>query len=649
MDADEDHPEFDNDSKWPRRLLHVPSMTSHKWSPGNTYGATSNPTYIAVSYTWGRFVIGQTGSADNSLVQLMPIKKINWPLPRIRPEHFSVDDFLQAIREMMRPADRFYEFDHLRNKRALRKGGYLRSLFRPLLRWLEKHLSEFEFLWLDIACIDQRDGDTSRTSTKMAEIGRQARIFQNAKHTYVWLSETSHQKLQDSLDKLASAVVGLQCEPYERSNSPYNPASHIKAALLALEALTADPWFGSLWTLQEGYLCNHAILLSRDIKVACDASKVAMKCATLENLYKLIHDIVFWSERTQTPRDDVHFVKLMDLLRSSGLSALWYNNPMGLLAVATNRQPWDPLDRVYGIMQVLGTDFRVGKSADPSPSHTCPSHPCPSYPCPSHTYTPEELEAEFGTKMLEEYPVLSQMHTYLEPPAPGEAWRVQEHSVVPWIAERGDMFGWDSGQRIDVSIPISCQPLCGLTTKLFRGNHLWEGRQWGHFSGRACSFQTLQRAWQRADDPNYANGPVSSLRQSQWRMHMNTIPSIHVIALDRGTDLSPLPPGLDAVNIVNLKDSKDTHEIAKWMVEKHKALDLRVLLLGKCQFHGEACNIGVVAFQRAVDGILHWRRVGICLWLYSHFSDWDGPQDLWEVLSASVESKDWTQLNALYG
>jgi len=37
---------------WPQRLLHVPSMTSFEWEPGNRYGVHIVPLYNAFSYTW---------------------------------------------------------------------------------------------------------------------------------------------------------------------------------------------------------------------------------------------------------------------------------------------------------------------------------------------------------------------------------------------------------------------------------------------------------------------------------------------------------------------------------------------------------------------------------------------------------------------
>lgn len=174
-------------------------MTSHKRSSGNTSITEEDPilnTFLCHTHTWGKIVVRHDIAVGH--VRHMPIKGVLWPLPRIQPEHFNIGKFFDIVHETMKKANRFYGFDYLRSETALRKGGLIRQLLRPLLRWLDKHVVESEFLWLDIACIDERDGPF----TKMAEIGRQARIFQNAEHTYVWRCNTSHQTLQSSLDSL---------------------------------------------------------------------------------------------------------------------------------------------------------------------------------------------------------------------------------------------------------------------------------------------------------------------------------------------------------------------------------------------------------------------------------------------------------------
>ena len=46
---------IDELGEWPRRLLHVSSMTSYEWQPGNVYRGCKELKYLAISYTWGRW------------------------------------------------------------------------------------------------------------------------------------------------------------------------------------------------------------------------------------------------------------------------------------------------------------------------------------------------------------------------------------------------------------------------------------------------------------------------------------------------------------------------------------------------------------------------------------------------------------------
>lgn len=603
-DADSDHPMFSNESNWPRRLLHVPSMISYKWAPGNNYGGRQNPLYIAVSYTWGRFQLRSPNEKPH--VGALPIRGVPWSIPRVDPDiHFSVHEFQHVIHEMMKTAERYYEFDHLKSPRALQKTP-VSWLVRPLLRWLERHKMVYEFLWLDIACIDQRAGPI-----QMDEIGRQARIFMNAKYSYVWLSHLSCDKIESLLDDLSVANNGLQRELFDPKHR--NDGHHwILLATQAVRGFTDDPWFKSLWTLQEGYLCNHAIILSREGRVSYDLSKIVVRSFSLNYLFKLTYDIILWSERTLTTRDYPELVELMDLVHRTGLAALFCNNPMGLLGVSYNRNPTNELDRVYGIMQTLGTNFRVGTNSD-------------------HVYTLRELEDELGASILQTYPVLSQMHVHAQAPAIGAGWRVQGNSRIPWMVERGDMYGWNSGDRVDVNIEISHHTLCNLSTKRI-GDTLW-----AQISGKACSFDVLQRGWLNADNSEHAE----KLKQSQWRMHGCTSQPIQMISLDRGTYLDPQPIGLDTLNV------ESSHQLAAWMTEQSCMHRLVVFLLGQCTFNGEVFCSGMVLFEREEDGIRHWCRVGICIWLYSHMRGGNNVHPLWPLLKG--ESNDWYSLEGLFG
>jgi hypothetical protein len=208
-DSDYDEPlaskgEFFNDSAlhdnfgaWPQRLLHVDSMTSYQWKPGNVYGDYLAPKYNAISYTWGRYEI------DNPYVekkvnkrvmkhtQAIKIRGVDWNIPRIDPDHFKEEEFQTAI------------------KHACLLGGS----------------DKIEFLWIDVGCIDQNNGPQ-----KDLEIGRQAIIFRGAERVFIWLTRLNEAHLSSILTDLfesssmyiatlAVAIIEVQ-NANENTNSP---------------------------------------------------------------------------------------------------------------------------------------------------------------------------------------------------------------------------------------------------------------------------------------------------------------------------------------------------------------------------------------------------------------------------------------------
>ena len=162
---------------WPQRLLHVKSMTSYEWSSGNVYGGHVAPRYNAISYTWGRFDVNwmeNVGKRVFRKVKSIDIKGLPWSdaIPRIHPDHFTTTEFQGVINRacILSPDD------------------------------------AVEFVWVDIACIDQRDGPQ-----KKGEIGRQAAIFRGAQMAFVWLTRLKSSKLQRVLECLSSCA-GERCD-----------------------------------------------------------------------------------------------------------------------------------------------------------------------------------------------------------------------------------------------------------------------------------------------------------------------------------------------------------------------------------------------------------------------------------------------------
>jgi hypothetical protein len=85
----------------------------------------------------------------------------------------------------------------------------------------------------------------------------------------------------------------------------------------------------------------------------------------LDDILFRANSILAWSGRTTKPLDTLSVSELMGLLHTSGLGALWHRNPMGLLAVSSNRNPRDPLDRVYGIIQTPRSQLPCRESGRP--------------------------------------------------------------------------------------------------------------------------------------------------------------------------------------------------------------------------------------------------------------------------------------------
>jgi hypothetical protein len=162
------------------RKLPVASTTSpcllddiHHWQPGNIYGGYSNPEYNALSYTWGRWKLNSGQLDDVASLNVHGIDK--WSIPRIDPAHFSVNDFKEAIHTA---ANANIDF--------------------PV-----------EFVWVDVACIDQRESSLEMAS----EIGRQARIFKGANDVFIWLTKYNFDELHawaTSLERCSTAQDGMK-------------------------------------------------------------------------------------------------------------------------------------------------------------------------------------------------------------------------------------------------------------------------------------------------------------------------------------------------------------------------------------------------------------------------------------------------------
>jgi hypothetical protein len=123
---DHDHPDFDEQSRWPRRLLHVPTMTSYQWRPENSYNGVQAPDYAIISYTWGRWRL----SDARSDVEALQVEGVPWEIPKVHPNHFTATQFQQVLQLVVE------------NSSKDSTGGGGQGDASP-------------FVWLDVACIPQ--------------------------------------------------------------------------------------------------------------------------------------------------------------------------------------------------------------------------------------------------------------------------------------------------------------------------------------------------------------------------------------------------------------------------------------------------------------------------------------------------------------
>lgn len=206
---------LDSAPYWPRRLLHMPTMCSHKrkrhdaFGPGFFGSRTRRPPYATLSYTWGRYITTSTGASSDSTNL---VKNIPWKIPSVNPEHFVAEDLSQVIQTIHK-------------------------------------ITGLEYLWIDIACIKTEWAPDTQLGR---EVSMQQDIFRNSAASFVWLSETSASCLT------AISTATTESLPQE---DIFN-ADHTRM-VNQLRRIIEDPWFTSLWTLPEGAVQPGAILLSQ--------------------------------------------------------------------------------------------------------------------------------------------------------------------------------------------------------------------------------------------------------------------------------------------------------------------------------------------------------------------------------------------------
>ena len=313
-------------SERPLRLLHVRTMTSVE--PG--IEATDPPEYNILSFTWGRW--------KSDAERPIQVEGTNWKAPAVRPEHFSPEDFQRVLRAVSQDVD---------------------------------------YVWVDIACINQGRKDED-IAERMDQIGKQMGIFSGATKAYVWLSRSSKADLEESLGEMYGYGQELidQLSQIRETNEPLSTEEEqsildlVEDNTQAFRSFCSDPWFSSLWTLQESVLRRDAIILSREGETLDDGGTV-LSLAMVGNFYRNVLKTLnrhLVSQHRFSSRIDQKILDLRDELKSNVLAFMVCSNPNVAYSLARHRTCERQEDQIYGIMQVYG--LRLGKTDEPLNSFT---------------------------------------------------------------------------------------------------------------------------------------------------------------------------------------------------------------------------------------------------------------------------------------
>ena len=588
-------------SVWPRRLLHVGTMTSVVRGDGNVYAGWVEPRYNILSYTWGRFT-QQGGRSIN-------INGIEWAIPAVYESHFSVEDFEAVIRQV----------------------GH-----------------DVEFIWVDIACIHQEDG-----REKAEEIGRQAAIFKNAHKAFIWLNRHEHSILTTVIETVCVEGMFAIMRLSDTRQQAENPDGWIKLIRDGLESikaafdeLFADPWFSSLWTLQESVLRRDAFILSRKgeyiftslAKLPWQFKAVASACHEYYESLLPFSNIPTPIERnhiTRLPRgralqllsdEAERATSLCNLIHQRGLGFVWTSNPNIAYCVGQYRVTTNPLDQVFGIMQIYGINCgQTSKSKEAA-------------------LQLRELEDQFGSELVTMSPLLSQMFTHSEVFKPRKSWLItQKCKVPPALDVRGAPFESSKSNLCQMSVEKTGQV---------------------NFHGKAWHFMDLLRSLTLGDSMN-----VEDFRQAISRILQNHRLQPSTSILQEKAPVEPLtwedaktfhsvrPPGFRKYSHeIRLRPSSSAPQVSVLLDRYHELvvgsldpeldcltpglasrdeelyalmtgiqvartfgeLNLRVLLLGQIPHANLNVNIGLIlghtAGNKPGSESCRWDRIGLVVW-----------------------------------
>ena len=421
----------------------------------------------------------------------------------------------------------------------------------------------------------------------------------------------------------------------------------VASARASLDQIFIDPWFTSLWTLQEAFLCQHAYMLPLEaemtniglnfdieteplltLQALCNAS------VTLNQIIEIERPIIQaqWESDKSNPdicKRQKYLADVYGMLNRRGLLALATRNPIALYNTAQYRRSSLDRDRVYGIQQVFG--FRLGDSAP---------HVSKTKAKPVNRFV---LEDQLGAAILVKYPVASQLHVFTEPVEEGRGWRVGASSVVPKLEIQRSI--WD----------LTFEHLCHVSTENIKG------QTWAFFRGHSCGLSELSRAWKYSHErPSISEilGP-----QSPQQILLDTF--LHGIA-DEDLKDRPEEPIWTTVwsKRKEIPRTEHQHRLASGvnaLIPKvFEGESPTVLLLGSFEDgsqdaqtadHSARYHVGLIIVRKARATAPYWKRLGFCIWQfgYGHQAIENDESPQLALMRARTPCAGWKPLSGLFG
>ena len=279
-----------------------------------------------------------------------------------------------------------------------------------LERVLQQIKQREDYVWIDIACIDQK-----RIKPKMEEVGRQASIFKRARRSYVWLNSHDPMLIQHHLQTLLRHAYNLATE------NTYL-LKVIEGLDKSIRRLLRDFWFSSLWTLQESVLKRQALLLNKrgELIATHDPWSGQSPYVGLSDISGALWIVRLMIDSTIvegacTPPCSERLRSLLSVIDQSGTSFGFCLNPNTQYSAARFRKTTRLEDRIYAIMQIYG--YKLGDTASPNRK--------------AQNFGIADLELQFLKKLTSESAILSQAFQHLQPPLPGQSWSLINDTGVP--------------------------------------------------------------------------------------------------------------------------------------------------------------------------------------------------------------------------